>query len=63
MSGLILQLGFQAVVNIGVTLHLLPTKGMTLPFISYGGTSMVTLLLGFGILMSIHTHKNLVASA
>ena len=50
-------------VNIGMVSGILPVVGVPLPFISYGGTSMVTLLLGFGILMSIHTHKNLVASA
>jgi len=36
--------------------------GVTLPLISYGGTSMLTLLLGFGMLMSIETHKKLVRS-
>ena len=50
-------------VNVGMVSGILPVVGVPLPFISYGGTSMVTLLLGFGILMSIHTHKNLVASA
>ncbi len=49
-------------VNIGMVSGLLPVVGVPLPLISYGGTSMVTILLGFGILMSIHTHKNLVAS-
>ncbi len=50
-------------VNIGMVSGILPVVGVPLPFISYGGTSMVTLLLGFGILMSINTHKNLVATA
>ena len=50
-------------VNIGMVSGILPVVGVPLPFISYGGTSMVTLLLGFGILMSIHSHKKLVASA
>jgi rod shape determining protein RodA len=49
-------------VNIGMVSGILPVVGVPLPFISYGGTSMVTLLLGFGILMSIQTHKKLVAS-
>lgn len=51
--GLSLLLGFGAVVNLGVALGLLPTKGMTLPFISYGGTSLVTTLAGVGILLNI----------
>jgi len=40
---------------------LLPVVGVPLPLISYGGTSMVTLMAGFGILMSISTHKRLLA--
>lgn len=47
-------------VNIGMVSGILPVVGVPLPLISYGGTSMVTLLLGFGMLMSIHTHKKLV---
>ena len=46
-------------VNIGMVIGILPVVGVPLPLISYGGTSMVTLLSGFGILMSIHTHKKL----
>lgn len=44
-------------VNIGMVIGILPVVGVPLPLISYGGTSMVTLLAGFGILMSIHTHR------
>jgi rod shape determining protein RodA len=51
-----------AFVNMGMVSGLLPVVGVPLPLISYGGTSMVTLLLSFGILMSIQTHKKLVAS-
>lgn len=51
-----------AFVNIGMVSGILPVVGVPLPLISYGGTSMVTLLIGFGILMSIQTHKKLVAS-
>jgi rod shape determining protein RodA len=47
-------------VNTGMVTGLLPVVGVPLPLISYGGTSMVTLMLGFGILMSIHTHRKLV---
>ena len=51
-----------AFVNMGMVSGILPVVGVPLPLISYGGTSMVTLLMGFGILMSIQTHKKLVAS-
>lgn len=46
-------------VNMGMVSGILPVVGVPLPLISYGGTSMVTLAISFGILMSIHTHKNL----
>ena len=46
-------------VNTGMVTGLLPVVGVPLPLISYGGTSMVTLMAGFGILMSIHTHRKL----
>jgi rod shape determining protein RodA len=49
-------------VNIGMVSGILPVVGVPLPLISYGGTSLVTILLGFGILMSIHTHKKLVTT-
>lgn len=48
-------------VNIGMVSGLLPVVGVPLPLISYGGTSMVTLMAGFGILMSVHTHRRLLA--
>jgi len=49
-----------AFVNMGMVSGILPVVGVPLPLISYGGTSLVTLCLGFGILMSIHTHRKLV---
>ena len=57
-------LGFftYAFVNMGMVSGILPVVGVPLPLISYGGTSLVTVCLGFGILMSIHTHKKLVQS-
>ena len=51
-----------AFVNMGMVSGILPIVGVPLPLISYGGTSMLTLLLGFGMLMSIQTHKKLVKS-
>ncbi len=48
-------------VNIGMVVGLLPVVGVPLPLVSYGGTSMVTILGGFGILMSIQTHKKFYA--
>ena len=47
-------------VNMGMVSGILPVVGVPLPLLSYGGTSMLTLLLGFGMLMSIETHKKLV---
>jgi rod shape determining protein RodA len=46
-------------VNTGMVTGLLPVVGVPLPLVSYGGTSLVTLMAGFGILMSIHTHRRL----
>ncbi len=51
-----------AFVNMSMVSGILPVVGVPLPLISYGGTSLVTLCLGFGILMSIHSHKKLVAT-
>ena len=48
-------------VNTGMVTGLLPVVGVPLPLVSYGGTSMVTLMVGFGMLMSIHGHRNLLA--
>ncbi len=47
------------VVNIGMVSGMLPVVGVPLPLVSYGGTSIVTLMAGFGILMSVHTHRKL----
>jgi len=50
------------IVNTGMVTGLLPVVGLPLPMISYGGTSIVTLMTGFGILMSIQTHRKLLAT-
>ena len=52
-TGLIVQFGLQVVVNLGVNLSLLPAKGMTLPFISYGGSSLCALALGMGMFLAL----------
>jgi len=49
-----------AFVNMGMVSGILPVVGVPLPLVSYGGTSMLTLMLGFGMLMSIETHKKLI---
>ncbi|MBY0428376.1 MAG: putative lipid II flippase FtsW [Alphaproteobacteria bacterium] len=53
VAGLLTEFGLQAVINMGSSLHLLPTKGMTLPFISYGGSSLLALSLSAGMLLSL----------
>ncbi|MEO1140748.1 MAG: putative lipid II flippase FtsW, partial [Pseudomonadota bacterium] len=52
-AGLVVLFGFQSMINIGVNLQLLPAKGMTLPFISYGGSSMLAMAIGMGFLLSL----------
>lgn len=56
-GGLTLTFFVYVFINIGMVSGLLPVVGVPLPFISYGGTSLVTLMSGFGVLMSIHTHR------
>lgn len=53
VGGLLTQIAFQAIVNMGSTLNLLPTKGMTLPFISYGGSSLVSIGFAFGAILAL----------
>jgi cell division protein FtsW len=52
-TGLLVQFGLQAIINMASSLHLMPTKGMTLPFISYGGSSLLALGLGMGMLLGL----------
>jgi cell division protein FtsW len=53
VSGLLMQFGLQAAINMASALHLMPTKGMTLPFISYGGSSMLALGFGMGMVLAL----------
>ena len=52
-AGLLTQFTLQAVVNLASTLNLMPTKGMTLPFISYGGSSLLAISIGTGMLLAL----------
>jgi cell division protein FtsW len=52
-TGLLVTFGLQALINMASSLHLMPTKGMTLPFISYGGSSLLALSLGMGMLLAL----------
>ncbi len=59
-AALVLTFFTYAFVNMGMVSGILPVVGVPLPLVSYGGTSMVTVLFGFGIVMSVATHKRLV---
>ncbi len=52
-SGLLVMFGLQALINMASTVHLMPPKGMTLPFISYGGSSTLALALGIGMVLAL----------
>ncbi|MCE7795875.1 putative lipid II flippase FtsW [Sphingobium sufflavum] len=56
-AGLVAQMAIQAIINMGVNTQLFPSKGMTLPFISYGGSSMIALSIGVGLLLAF-TRRN-----
>lgn len=58
ISGLICSFGLQCLINIFSALSLIPTKGMTLPFVSYGGSSMLSIGLLFGFLLSLTNRNN-----
>ena len=52
-GGLLVQFGLQALIHMGSSVHLLPTKGMTLPFVSYGGSSLIALGFGMGMVLAL----------
>ncbi|MEZ5763748.1 MAG: putative lipid II flippase FtsW [Xanthobacteraceae bacterium] len=58
ISGLAILFGIQSAINMAVNLHLIPAKGMTLPFISYGGSSMISLAYGMGMLLALTRHRS-----
>lgn len=60
-SGLGIWIGLQAIVNIGVNLGVLPTKGLTLPLISYGGSNLITICVALALILRIHK-ENIMAS-
>lgn len=57
VAGILTQFGIQAVVNMGVAVNLLPAKGMTLPFLSYGGSSVLAIALGMGMVLALTKRK------
>lgn len=57
-TGLVAGFGLQAFINMASTLHLIPTKGMTLPFISYGGSSALAVALGMGMLLALTRRRH-----
>jgi cell division protein FtsW len=57
VAGLVIVFGFQSVINMGVNLQLLPAKGMTLPFISYGGSSLIAIAISMGMVLALTRRK------
>jgi len=57
ISGILMQIGLQSVFNMGVTLHLFPTKGMTLPLISYGGSSAIAIAIALGMMLAFSRER------
>jgi cell division protein FtsW len=59
VTGLLTQFGLQAFINMGSTLRLIPTKGMTLPLVSYGGSSMLAIAIGMGLLLALTRRRSI----
>jgi rod shape determining protein RodA len=58
-AGVVAMLAFQAFVNIGMTIGIMPITGIPLPFVSYGGSSLITCYLGVGLLLNVHMRRYL----
>lgn len=58
VSGLLVQFGLQTLINMASSLQLIPTKGMTLPFISYGGSSLLAISLGIGMVLALTRRRS-----
>lgn len=56
--GICLNFLFYILINVSMVMGLIPVVGIPLPLVSYGGTAMLTVMLGFGLLMSVHVHRN-----
>lgn len=63
LGGLVALFGFQAVINMSVNLQLMPAKGMTLPFISYGGSSLLSVAIGAGLILALTRKRPKLTSA
>ncbi|WP_173932080.1 putative lipid II flippase FtsW [Chelativorans sp. Marseille-P2723] len=57
LSGLVILFGFQSIINMAVNVRLMPAKGMTLPFISYGGSSLIAMAISMGIVLALTRKK------
>lgn len=56
--GIMVQFGLQTLINMASALHLIPTKGMTMPFMSYGGSSMIAIAIALGTMLSLTRHHH-----
>ena len=61
-SGLVTMLAFHMIVNIGMTIGIMPITGVTLPLMSYGGSSVITTMLAVGLLQSIYVRARATAA-
>lgn len=59
-GGVIAMIFFHTIINMGMVMGLMPVVGVPLPFISYGGTSMLTMLIGIGLVLNAHIHRDVV---